>query len=158
MSPTRPRDLSTSCASNRDENPMLSFLLELTEIHSIRSVHHLTSCFTNRRTSLEGCFRRPFTCLPISVSCRVISRKISTLFGVIRRKRGIFQLRKSRFLDEMHHLESSECDIHVRKVLQQPNQRIFRLFHQTRCNSKNNTSVGRNQRRGFCEKAAKRQT
>lgn len=87
MSPTRPRDLSTSCASNRDENPMLSFLLELTEIHSIRSVHHLTSCFTNRRTSLEGCFRRPFTCLPISVSCRVISRKISTLFGVIRRKK-----------------------------------------------------------------------
>ena len=40
------------------------FLLQTVKM----TINYLTSCLTNLRTSLEGCFLNLFTCLPISVS------------------------------------------------------------------------------------------
>lgn len=91
---------------------------KLSSFNKLRSFKNLTTCFTNRLTSLDGCFLNRFTCLPISVSYK--SQFHMWKIFTIKKKKKYKTIKRN-------YLESLECYIHISKTLKQFHQCIFRL-------------------------------
>lgn len=151
ISPTRPRDLSTSCAdAERHQRCMQNpkFLLLFLFFSSLPPIPIITSRLASpipvlrRKNASEG--RSHASLCPFPES-KTAPRRLELRRKPIRVRNS--KPKEKEFSDQICHLESFEGDVRIKKVLQEADQRILRSLRQKKkdlfyCSIESRMTVG----------------